>query len=540
MPLHQKHIAHPTWLTLLLNFAPIYKMFFLKYLTLFCFIGLAFPAMADDDFFECEGPYKGKEISQAQLAEILKQHQALLEEKELLLEKEDYEDIRYANLCHIDLKKANLNDAYLLKAKLSGADLSYANLTGAKLNGADLSYANLTGADLSYANLTKDATLTEVNLTNATLTEANLTGAGLYKANLTNAQLYKVNFTGAFLQYANLTNANLTRANLTDSQLYSINLTRAKLEDANLTSSELEDANLTEANLSYANLSYANLTKADLTKANLSDADLTGANLKAATLKNSYFFGVNLYKTDFFPKTDSLPNTVSFRTTKNFLNSNYYDQKHGAPVVQELLAVYKKLGMHRMRRLLTYMIKKEQRKASMVKELEWKNVWEKLGAVFSLILFELPSLYGAKPQRALTLLVISIFIFSFFYWIGLKRGVKIEAVWEPILLNNQKKNLRTKIKHPYVYHTIQLNPQKRCYSELKLIRLAFHISLNSAFKIGWKELDFGTWMKKLQKREYHLETSHIWIKSICSIQSLLGIYLVALWLTTQFGQPFDY
>ncbi|MDM8567596.1 hypothetical protein QUF74_18360 [Candidatus Halobeggiatoa sp. HSG11] len=120
--------------------------------------------------------------------------------------------------------------------------------------------------------------------------------------------------------------------------------------------------------------------------------------------------------------------------------------------------------------------------------------------------------------------------------------MQVELVWEPVLLSSKKKGLRSKVKLPYVYYTIRLhNPhQSWWYSELKLIRIAFHISINSAFKIGWKGLDFGTWMKKMQKREYHLETPNVWIKSICTVQSLLGIYLVALWFATQFGRPFDY
>ncbi|MDM8566332.1 pentapeptide repeat-containing protein [Candidatus Halobeggiatoa sp. HSG11] len=482
-----------------------------KYFVLCCCICFAFPVLADDIASECEGPYKGKKIAPEQLKEILKQHKELLEEKNYIT-KEYTKDNRYANLCGANLK---------------GADLKGANLERVYFEGANLDEANLEGAYLSSAELKK-----------ADLYEANLKGANLQLANLKGAFLIKANLEGAYLAGANLEGAKLPLAELKKANLNSANLKTANLKKSNFEGANFKRANLEEANLEEAILINTNLLGANLTNTNLSYANLTKANLKNAILKNSYFLGVNLDKADFFPKSNSYPDPISFSTTKNLLHSNYYNPEYGAPVIQKLLADYKKLGIRHMERLLTYMMKKEQRKADMTKE--WG--WDKIGAIANLVLFEFPSKYGYKPQFALTILIFSIFIFSFFYWVGLKLGMQVKVAWEPILLTTKRKNLTTTIKLPYFYYTIQLKNPKQSwwYSELKLIRLALHISLNSAFKIGWKGLDFGTWMKKLQKREYHLETPNAWIKSICTVQSLLGIYLVALWFATQFGRPFDY
>ena len=95
-----------------------------------------------------------KTYTEKELAEILRKHQAWLNNEE-------------------DGERANLSFADLSDANLSFADLSFADLSDADLSDANLSFANLSDANLSDANLS-DANLSDANLSDADLRDANL------------------------------------------------------------------------------------------------------------------------------------------------------------------------------------------------------------------------------------------------------------------------------------------------------------------------------------------------------------------------------
>jgi hypothetical protein len=65
-----------------------------------------------------------------------------------------------------------------------------------------------------------------------------------------------------------------------------------------------------------------------------------------------------------------------------------------------------------------------------------------------------------------------------------------------------------------------------------------YFSLLSAFSLGWRELNVGTWIARLQPREYILRPTG-WVRTVAGIQSLLSVYLLALWVLTYFGRPFE-
>ena len=53
----------------------------------------------------------------------------------------------------------------------------------------------------------------------------------------------------------------------------------------------------------------------------------------------------------------------------------------------------------------------------------------------------------------------------------------------------------------------------------------------SAFSLGWRELNVGTWITRMQPREYMLRATG-WVRTVSGIQSLLSVYLLALWVLT--------
>ncbi len=142
-----------------------------------------------------------------------------------------------------------------------------------------------------------------------------------------------------------------------------------------------------------------------------------------------------------------------------------------------------------------------------------------------------------KPLRILGLLVP---LFAIFYWLALQTPTGSEggiwAVWaadrvdkddgdkEPVLL--------TRVAWPD-------GPGPRLVlSPRDALAFALYFSALSAFQIGWRELNIGTWLTRLQPREYALRATR-WVRPVSGIEAVISVYLIALWALTYFGRPFE-
>jgi hypothetical protein len=70
------------------------------------------------------------------------------------------------------------------------------------------------------------------------------------------------------------------------------------------------------------------------------------------------------------------------------------------------------------------------------------------------------------------------------------------------------------------------------------LRTAAYFSIVSAVDIGFDRFTPGDWIRRLQAREYSLEAVG-WVRVVAGAQALLSVYLLAMWVLTQFGQPFE-
>ncbi len=68
--------------------------------------------------------------------------------------------------------------------------------------------------------------------------------------------------------------------------------------------------------------------------------------------------------------------------------------------------------------------------------------------------------------------------------------------------------------------------------------LAVYFSVISAFHVGWRDLNVGTWIARMQPREYALRAKG-WVRVVSGVQSLISVYLIAMWVLTYFGRPFE-
>jgi uncharacterized protein YjbI with pentapeptide repeats len=402
---------------------------------------------------------------------------------------------------------------------LSAADLSNGKFVGADLTGATLVDAKLVEADLKGAKLSR-ANLIGANLENAALHDADLSNAEMSKVNLSGAFLNPANLSGARLPESFLANANFSGADLTRASFYASNLTNAAFIGANLRDANFASANLTEADLSRTDMSRAVLINANLQDAYLRDANLSAANLSGANLSGSYMAGVNLSGTNlsgadlsealFEPAT--VPPVASFQGVRG-LDKLWWDTSPHSLVL--LRHAFKEAGLRQQEREVTYA------------HLKWQRAKNGgLEGAFQYVLFELTTKWGMSPARAFWVLLGLIPVFALLYLLPIYRPSEQGAVW------------RVWDKDRTQSDKGQDAPEQLISRDYRLAVYALFFSVLSAFHIGWRELNVGSWITRLNPYEFTLRGTG-WVRTVSGVQSLISVYLLALAVLTYFGRPFE-
>ena len=381
-----------------------------------------------------------------------------------------------------DKRRANLCGAYLSKGYFGKADLSYANLQEADLLPVKLPGAKLHSANLQRAKLGAGYPRYSTDLTDADLSGADLRWADLQGGYLPGAILNKADLRGAVLRGARLENSHL--------------------READLRGCDLRGVSLWNADLTKADLSGADLSRADLNSAQLIDVELAGATLAGVNLTNAR------YEATAAPKRGALGGIKGLET----IEFNYKEGKHTGLVL--LRAAFKDAGLRQQERVATYLLERAK-----TQHAWWPESY------FRLVFFEWPCDYGLAPGRLLRLLCGLIVVFTFVYVFPICRTGKsgIYRVWPEDSIHDDQ----------------QANEIERLAPSLfKAPGYAFYFSLLSAFHFGWRELNVGNWLVRMQSRDFMLRATG-WVRVMAGLQSLISVYLVAMWALTYFGRPFE-
>jgi len=315
--------------------------------------------------------------------------------------------------------------------------------------------------------------------------------------------------------------ANLCQANLPVANLQGANLRGADLQGANLGVADLQGANLGGANLQGANLPGANLQGADLLEANLQEAFLAKANLQEAVYE---------------PKPEKLPAIWVLTDPSNHLDKLVFYNSPAALIA--LREAFKKGGMRTQERQLTYAIEHSKQLKAWNPSGSWlEKLAGKSESLFNYVLFDLPSLYGMAPGRALLGLLGFIPCFSLLYWSMLRHASNRRGLWIIVPADRLTRG-RGHEKVVRIQSRTAKTWRGRLRNEYRLWRTSLYFSLLSAFSLGWREFNVGTWITRMQPREYTLRATGR-MRTVSGIQSLLSVYLLALWILTYFGRPFE-
>jgi uncharacterized protein YjbI with pentapeptide repeats len=417
-----------------------------------------------------------------------------------------------ANLCNANLREVELN-----KANLSGAKLNAANLVLAKLNQADLTGAELNEAVLIAAEL-NEARLYGAEMNKADLSAAKLNGANLFFAKLNEARLFLAQLNEAGMLSAELNEANLDQVEMNKAYLLATKLNKANLSGAKLNEANLSKAKLNEANLSGAKLNDANLSGAELKKADLRQASVAGAHLDSADLTAAFYAPSS-------PAPDAYVAQIKGLETVTFPDG-------GEAGLVQLRDLLQKAGHRDLERQVTFAIESGRTNHSIARN----NPGGIAEGIFRKVAFDFTTRYGLEPARALFSIAVVwallIPVYSWPIWHQPRHSKRASGIYrvspkDRIELHDGKPSLD--------------NPARveRLHARgLAALGWSAYFSLLSAFQIGFRELSVGTWLTRTQPRNFALEASG-WVRTLSGLQSLLSVYLLAMWLLTYFGRPFQ-
>jgi len=357
-------------------------------------------------------------------------------------------------------------------------------------------------------------------------------------ANLRNADLQHLDLKNKDLRYADLSGAAMGPewTDLSNTDLGGATMACADLRNAKLNSVGLVGTHLEWAKLCNANLDETHLEEASLSGANLTDAALESVRMKDASLDFVDLSGAHV---EIYP--NSLPDVTGLAFVENLNLVRFEFSPASLTKIRDQL---KTLGLREQEKAITAAI----RRADMVRlDTNIKPetfVHGRLERIFNDVFFDWTCKYGEDSSGALNKLVLFFLLFALIYVVaqqvpGSRGG--IWAVWDENRIH-QSDGLEGPMRLTDGFPRSSLSDTRlgRISHRLGLnvFGLALWFSLLSACQIGWQSFNFGTWFSRMQPREYSLRATG-WVRVASGIQSLISVYLIALWILTYFSTPFE-
>lgn len=277
-------------------------------------------------------------------------------------------------------------------------------------------------------------------------------------------------------------------------------------------------ANFAQASLAKAYLIRATLIGADFSNATLENvpfmlADLRWANFAGAKMANAQMWETSIANAIFEPDLRN-GHPKQFEKSIGYEHLKFLESPAALIEIREL---FKKSGRRDIERQLTFAIETST-------TLNAYAAGDYLTAVARYTAWKLPTEYELEPTRALLILLISVIVFAVPYYFSMSAwsDPKIWRVLPKDRIGGDDKE---------VIEALRVRSWQQ-------VRFAVQFSIYSAFQLGWRDLNVGTWLSRLQAREYMLRGSG-WVRTLSGAQSLLSVYLLAMWALTQFGRLFE-
>ncbi|MBR1177116.1 pentapeptide repeat-containing protein [Bradyrhizobium sp. KB893862 SZCCT0404] len=340
------------------------------------------------------------------------------------------------------------------------------------------------------------------------------------KQALEEAVAAKVNLSNAKLDGQDLEEANLRFASLSGADLAFANLHGANLDSADLRATRLEHTNLQLTLLLQANLSQAICYQCNLTDANLGRTNLDQFVFEPAQLPPSE----QIARVVYLDRVRFVGNPSALFKLKSDLRSNGFITA-GKSIIA---AINRSIDGAAIREHPS---------------LDGVRIATSIRRFF----FDLTSGYGSNLGRPFSILGAILIASSIYYWLVLRFASRLSA--NAIFINRSRPPKRALAKYdPWAISSVARLPIQyprtasvslsRLRSELRLAYLALLFSFFSAVRIGFREINLGTWIGYLQRREFAFYATG-WPRMVAGFQSLSSIYLIAIAVLSFFTKPFD-
>ena len=401
----------------------------------------------------------------------------------------------------ISLRKLVVDKNYVNKnlrnMDFSGQDLSFANFYGANLEGARFHNTRLIGANLSDANLT-NVRFKNSDLSNAVFRDTKIKDATFVKSSLSNSL-----FTGVVLDNVNFDRSGLNNVLVIDSEFVNVNFRDSQLNGAKIYYGRFADANFSSNTL----VKNASFNKTDFKNVNFSDSRLNDSVLDSVKFEQTYFFDTDLTGVTADLDPDSTLSAAEFSEASGLQYLTYRKTPNSLTALRESFI---SAGLRRQERQLTHAIE-----STRTDNTTGAEYW------FRYIMYDLTSAYGLSYGRPVFLIFTGIVFFGLLY---------IRPVTSP----TESAILYVEIDEKTGDEKV--SPLKS--AGVKAVLWSLYFSLLSAFHLGWRDLNVGNWIVRMQTQSFLLR-SRGWVRSISGIQSLVSVYLLAIWALTYFGRPFQ-
>jgi hypothetical protein len=158
-------------------------------------------------------------------------------------------------------------------------------------------------------------------------------------------------------------------------------------------------------------------------------------------------------------------------------------------------------------------------------------------AIFRWAAFDLTTAYGLHPFRALFLILaiwlLCVPVYSWAITHYPEQWERGSGIYRVLPAN--------RIDGPSAEPKIEKDPRVvrvQARNWWSAVPPAAYFSLLSAVNIGFQQFTPGDWIQRLQPHEYALRAEG-WTRIVAGAQALLSVFLLAMWVLTQFGRPFQ-
>jgi hypothetical protein len=283
----------------------------------------------------------------------------------------------------------------------------------------------------------------------------------------------------------------------------------------------LVEVNAIDITIDGAILLRANFLGGDFSGANFTNGDLRHVNFAGVNLRDAGFNGANFEGLVYEPRGGNLPDVASLAGVRNLQAVTY---RNSPVALSELREALYKAGLARQGQQITFAIERTRR----IHDGWSLDPFEVLSSWGRLVAFEWTAGYGMNAFRPLLILLLLIPAFAPIYAWGSSQG----RLWI-------RRPEGTINRRPF-RHWVPVRRVVRRQGSGRLWRQAvagLWFSVVCAFRIGYRDVNVGDWITRLQPDEYLLGATG-WCRTVSGLQSLLSVYLLALTVLCIIGRPF--